>query len=177
MAVDFIRDHAMYAAIFGLFSFVWFGWAQERPPASWRIGLGAGSLAGLIVASIGVYLAVRYWGDASALRAPGAYYWFGATVATELLLGGLGALILSRRRRQRLIVCWVAFVVGIHFVPLAIIFEDGWLNVLAGLAMLVAIASPVVAKRTTISVSALTGVSMGILLLAFALRGLFLVWW
>ena len=33
MAADFVRDHAMYAAIFGLFSTTWFGWAQENPPS------------------------------------------------------------------------------------------------------------------------------------------------
>lgn len=31
MELEYIRDYTMYTAIFGMFSLVWFGWAQENP--------------------------------------------------------------------------------------------------------------------------------------------------
>jgi hypothetical protein len=47
----FAQDLAVTAAIFGVAAFVWFGWAQEAPPARWRLPLGLGSLLGLLLAS------------------------------------------------------------------------------------------------------------------------------
>lgn len=49
------RDYLMYAAIFGFFSFCWFGWAQEAPKAGWRWGLGIGSAVGLTLGIVGGY--------------------------------------------------------------------------------------------------------------------------
>lgn len=34
---EYVRDYAMYASVFGMFSFIWFGWAQESPKPSWRL--------------------------------------------------------------------------------------------------------------------------------------------
>lgn len=34
----------MYAAVFGIFAFAWYGWAQENPPKRIRIWLGFGSI-------------------------------------------------------------------------------------------------------------------------------------
>ena len=51
---EYIRDYTMAATILGLFSFVWFGWAQERPRKSWRVCLGIGSTLGIIVSAAGI---------------------------------------------------------------------------------------------------------------------------
>jgi hypothetical protein len=42
--VAYARDSAMTALILGFFASCWFGWAQERPPASWRGPLIAGAV-------------------------------------------------------------------------------------------------------------------------------------
>jgi hypothetical protein len=50
---DFPRDVAFMAAVFGIATFAWAGWAQERPPrTAWRIVLGALALAGLAVVGL-----------------------------------------------------------------------------------------------------------------------------
>jgi len=56
MELEYIRDYAMYTAIFGMFSFVWFGWAQENPGKNWRKYIGVSSGIALLVCLIGVYL-------------------------------------------------------------------------------------------------------------------------
>lgn len=39
----------MYAAIFGMFSFIWFGWAQENPRKYWRKYIGVAPWIAFIV--------------------------------------------------------------------------------------------------------------------------------
>jgi hypothetical protein len=36
MEPEYIRDYVTYTAFLGMFSFVWFGWAQENPRENWR---------------------------------------------------------------------------------------------------------------------------------------------
>ncbi len=174
MTIDFVRDHAMYAAIFGFFGFVWFGWAQEKPPESWRIRLGIGSGISMLVCLAGVYLAIQHWRDATALDSDNVYQTFGIVVATEIILAGVGSAILAWRGKQQYTAAWIAFVVGIHFVPLVWIFRDSALYLLAALVCIASIAAAFYAKRLNLSVSALTGASVGVILLVFGLRGLFL---
>jgi hypothetical protein len=50
MITDFVRDAAATAVIFGFFASAWFGWAEENPPAKWRVWLIAGSIIGLATA-------------------------------------------------------------------------------------------------------------------------------
>ena len=65
--MEYIRDYAMYASIFGMFSFSWFGWAQENPRAGWRKYIGIASGIALLVCLLGVYLSVTNWNAPSAL--------------------------------------------------------------------------------------------------------------
>src|SRR5690625_6129281 len=57
----------MYTAVFGVFSFCWFGWAQESPRNSWRKYIGIASGIALIVGLIGIYLSITNWQEGSAL--------------------------------------------------------------------------------------------------------------
>lgn len=90
MPIEFVRDHAMYAAIFGFFAMVWFGWGQENPPTSWRIRLGFGSVVSLLVFLAGIYLAIQHWQDATALTSEGVYRNFGIIVGTKVVFAGGG---------------------------------------------------------------------------------------
>lgn len=169
-----IRDFAMYAAIFGVFAFAWFGWAQENPPQWLRPWLGVGSGLGAILAGIGGYLAYTQWDASSALAKAGAYETFGIIVVTECLLSLVGALALIKMHKQHLVAAWVAFVVAIHFVPLAFIFDDWWLHVLAGLIIAVVLFSQQISKRLRFELNTSVCLITAVILLVFAARGLLL---
>lgn len=128
MLTDFARDHAFTIAWFGLMAFVWFGWGQENPPARWRVWLGAGSAMGLVFAG-GFGLSVaRLWNEGTALD--GAYWSFGVVVLLEVIAAGLGCLILGMKQQGRWMAWWVALIVALHLIPLAIFFGDWSLAVL-----------------------------------------------
>lgn len=172
---DFIRDHAMYAVIFGFFGFSWFGWAQAEPPAAWRLPLGIASGICLAVALAGLYFALRHWGDTTALAMPGAYQKFGIIFGIECTSALLGSLILMKFNKTAYIAPWIALVVGVHFAPLAAVFKDAGLYLLSGLVTAVPFVSLLIARSTSITASTLTCVMTGGLLFLFAVRGLLLV--
>jgi len=170
--VDYIRDYTMYTAIFGMFSFCWFGWAQERPRASWRLWIGLASGVALLVCLAGVYLSVRNWEAASALSESTAHQTYLITVYVEFLLAGIGAFFLIRRKRSDYVAPWIALVVGIHFIGLVGVFDDPALYVLAALMTAVALLSVRIARRLDVASSAITGIGSGTILFGFALLGL-----
>lgn len=166
MDTDFLRDHLFTTMWFGLMTMVWLGWAQERPDPSWRPWLGAGSVAGTLLAIGFGILVARHWSDPSALE--GRYQWFGVLVLVELLLAGAGSLVLAHRGDQRWTAWWVAIVVAAHFLPLAWLLRD-WTIAALGVVELVALA--VAWTRLTggtLPTSRVVGPLMGITLLAYA---------
>ena len=174
METDFIRDYAMYAAIFGIFGFSWFGWAQANPPKKWPAYLGIASGISFIIGSIGIFLAIKHWGDASALKAPGMYRTFGVTAGIEFALIGLGVGMLFWLRKSLYVPSWVAFILGVHFIPLAMYFQDPGLYVLAAMVTAVSLVAPLISKKVGVSIVTLTGVGVGVSLFIFAVRGLVL---
>lgn len=174
MELTYLRDYAMYAAIFGMFASAWFGWAQENPPERWRPFLGVGSIASLIVAGIGVYTAIKSWGLGSALETNNSYAIFGVVVGIEVALILVGSLYLMKTKRSAFVSSWIAFVVAIHFAPLAYLFEDMWLWLLTILAVIASLLPLFIHKSLRLTSVTLTGVFMGLTLLVFALRGLIL---
>lgn len=170
--MEYLRDDAMTALIFGFFASMWFGWAQEKPPPSWRRWLAPAAILSLVVGAAGGYLAWKHWGDGSALSEPGAMRRYGITVGIEFTLAGVGAAILGVRKRQDLIAPWICLVVGVHFVPLAPILQNPMLYVLAALMSVVALAAVPLARRRDLAPSALTGVGAGASLLLFAILSL-----
>ena len=166
MLTDLTRDALFTTAWFGLMAVVWFGWAQEDPPASWRARLGAGSVLGLLLAAGFTVLVVRAWDQPSALE--GRYPWFGALVAAELVLAGLGCWLLTRRGAGRWMAWWVALVVALHFIPLAFLLVDPTLAVAGGaLAVVLAALVPRLRQRSG-PTSSTVGATMGGTLLGFA---------
>lgn len=166
MLTEFARDHAFTIAWFGIMSFVWFGWGQEDPPRSRRGWLGAGSAVGLIVAGIFGFAVFTRWSDRSALD--GQYVWFGVVVGVEVLLAAVGCFVLARRGQGRWMAWWVAVVVALHFLPLAVFLRD---PSLAGLGVVQAIGLAVLVgrlRRTQAPTSWPVGPWMGVTLLVFA---------
>ncbi|MBO7746154.1 hypothetical protein I8J29_18245 [Paenibacillus sp. MWE-103] len=170
--MDFVRDHAMYVSVFGLFSFVWFGWAQENPRPHWRKYLGIASGTALLLCLYGVYLSVTHWDAPSALADDGPLRGYLISVYAEIAVCGIGAYLLIRRRRSGLVAPWIAFIVGVHFIGLRHVFDDAGLYVLAALLVAVAAAAPFVAPRLRVANSAVTGIGAGASLFGFALLGL-----
>lgn len=84
---EYIRDYAMAVAIYGMFSVVWFGWAQENPPKAWRKYLGIVSGLGVIICAAGIYLSINNWETSSVLDEPGAMNYYLIFVFIEFLIG------------------------------------------------------------------------------------------
>ena len=171
MELENTRDLVMYATIFGTFAFAWFGWAQENPPEKLRVWLGLGSIISLMVAALGGYLAYTNWHALSALNREGVYELFGIVVATEIVLAFIGSIILMKRNRNDLIASWVAFVVAIHFIPLAVMFQDSSLYILSALIVTgIILLHRVTAEK--IKRNTMTCIFTACVLLVFAVRGL-----
>ncbi len=170
-----IRDAAVMAAIFGVTGFAWLGWAQEGPPPRWRLPLGVGSVLSVLTGMAGAFLAYRHWGPDSALATESARESFGIVAGIELGSAAVGAGILAVRRQGHWISAWVCLVVGAHFVPLAFIFDDAGLHLLAGALVLVSMSSVVLSRRTGIQPSAIVGAGAGVVLWLFSVRSLLAV--
>lgn len=170
--MEYIRDYAMYTAIFGMFSFSWFGWAQENPRKSWRKSIGIASGMALLVCLLGVYLSVTHWDAATALSDSTVFTNYLIFVFIEFFLAGVGAILLIKFKRKDYIAPWIAFIVGIHFIWLKDIFQDASLYLLAVLLVGVAIVSLPLAKKLQVASSAITGIGSGVVLFCFAVYGL-----
>jgi hypothetical protein len=171
VTTEFVRDAAMTAAIFGFFAAGWYGWAQDDPPPRWRKPLTAGSVIGILVAIAGGFVAWQSWSTGSAFDADTSPI-FGLIVGIEVLLAVGGSFLLSRRGRSELVAPWVALVVGVHFFPMAPLLGYPLFYVVAALITIAALVSVPVARSRGITVSAVTGVMCGTILLAAAMFSL-----
>ena len=169
--VAFTRDAAMTAAVFGFFASSWFGWAQEQPPAAWRNVLIACSVISLLVAVTGAVLAGQHWSDGTVFAAATSRR-FGIIVGIEFAFCGLGAGALALLGKAEFISAWIALVVGVHLFPLAPLLHYPLLYVTAALVSLGALVATGVALVQAVTVSAVTGLVVGAVLLASALFSL-----
>ncbi len=170
--MDYIRDYAMYAAIFGFFSFIWFGWAQEKPRPKWRLPIGIGIGFALLICAFGVYLSIMNWNADSALREASSFKTYLITFYVELILAGVGAFVLTRLKKKKYIASWVLLIVGIHFISLKNVFKDPYLLVLAVLLIVVSVVSIFLSPKLQVANSAIAGIGAGVVLLCFALLGM-----
>lgn len=169
--VLFVRDFAFTALIFGVAAFVWYGWGQEDPPRAWRVLLAIGSGLGVITAIIGGVLVYQHWSSETALAAGDGYRTFGIVCGVEFGLAGVGAAFLGVTKRPEWISTWICFVVGVHFIPLAFIFDDFGLFGLAAAMVITSAVSVYLNRRTGVTPSAVVGLGAGTSLLLFAVRG------
>src|SRR5690625_3076030 len=142
MELEYIRDYTMYTAIFGMFSFIWFGWAQENPKKSWRKYIGIASGITLFVCLIGVYLSIKHWDAATTLSDQNSFTNYLIVFYAEFIIAGLGSFLLIISKRKNYVAPWIAFIVGTHFFWLKSIFKDPSLFILAVLMIAIAIMSP-----------------------------------
>ena len=163
--MEYLRDYCMYTAIFGFFSFVWFGWAQENPRPSWRKYLGIAAGVAFIVCLIGVYLSVTNWHSPSVLSDSKAFRQY-------LIFFYAGAFLLIKKKWSHFIAPWVAFIVGIHFLGLKHVFQDFSLYILAILLVTISIIALFISQKLKVANSAITGIGAGTVLFAFAILGL-----
>lgn len=171
MIAEFTRDAAATAAIFGFFAASWFGWAQEQPPTTWRNWLIAGALLSLLLAIVGGWLTWQHWSDATAFN-PRTGRTFGVIVGIEFTIAALGAGVLTLLGKPQFIAPWVALVVGVHFFPLARLLSYPLLTVVAVLVSLSALLAIPLARSQSITISAVTGLATGVILLIAALFSL-----
>ena len=54
----------------------------------------------------------------------GQYAWFGVLVGLEVLAAAIGCVVLWRRGASRWMAWWVALVVAVHFLGLAVMLRD-----------------------------------------------------
>ena len=123
----FPRDLLMTAAIFGAAAFVWSGMAQERPPrgTGWRVLLGALGIAGLAIVGFAVPHAIRLWESGTALEAgTPAFIAYVVVFWIEVLAILVLAIVFRRTKRMQLLAPTILVIVGVHFVPLAFVFEQ-----------------------------------------------------
>ncbi|MGO4547882.1 hypothetical protein AB4Z29_24105 [Paenibacillus sp. 2TAB23] len=170
--MDYLRDYAMYAAIFGMFGFCWFGWAQENPRSSWRKYIGIASALPLLVSLAGIYLSVTNWQEATALSGSDTFRSYLIFVFIEFFLAAIGAVLLIKLKKTDYVAPWILFIVGIHFFWLKDVFKDSSLYVLGTLLVVISILSLWLAKRLGVAPSAITGIGGGTVLLGFAILGL-----
>lgn len=146
---DFTRDLVFTAALFGVVTFVWTGWAQERPPSTpWRIVLAVLGLAGAALAGLNIPRLIRSWGEPTAMVV-GSTPWIVYIVVfwIEVIALVVGAIVLSRRRRSELIAPFALLVVGVHFFPLAWVFGQPILFLAAVLITAAAIAAALLPRE------------------------------
>lgn len=140
---DFTRDLVFTAAVFGVVTFVWTGWAQERPPSTlWRIVLAVLGLGGAALAGISVPRLIRSWSDPTALVVGGpAWTVYIVVFWIEVIALVVGAIVLTRTGRTEFIAPFALLIVGAHFFPLAWVFEQPIIFLAAVLLTAAAIAS------------------------------------
>lgn len=170
--MEYLRDYAMYAAIFGMFGFCWFGWAQENPRSSWRKYIGMASALPLLVSLVGIYLSVTNWQEATALSDSGTFTSYLIFVFIEFFIAAVGAFLFIKFKKNDFVAPWILFIVGIHFFWLKDIFKDSSLYALGTLLVIISILSIWLAKRLGVATSAVTGIGGGTVLFGFAILGL-----
>ncbi len=165
-----LRDSLYTTAWFGLMTAVWFGWAQEAPPAWLRTKLIAGSVVGLVIAVVFGVLTGLHWSEPTALE--GRYARFGIVVGAEFALAGVGAAILLLTGRGRWTAWWVGLVVAAHFISLAWIFGGpslAWLGIVEVAALIVgALWFRSARAGNGLTTSTWVGPLMGLSILAYA---------
>lgn len=168
MLTDFVRDHALTIAWFGLMAFVWFGIAQEDPFRGTRWILAVASGVGLVIAGGFVPVVVRTWGQGGAMDETANVALFSVVFWLEVLVCAAGAIVLWRRGAPRWIAWWIALIVAVHFIPLAVSLNDPSLAAL-GLIQVVGLVLLLPRLRASeVPTSRRAAPLMGITLLAFA---------
>jgi hypothetical protein len=160
------RDRAATAAIEGFFAAAWLSWAGSlgTQPSRWLL---PAALLGYLLVVLGIITVVRNRKGRSAFSGPETGRRYGIVVGIEFGLAGLGALVLNLTGHGGYTIIWVAFVVGVHFLPLSRVLGDRLLVPLGVLMTAVALVGFGVGLRHRVAGGQLAGIGSGLLLLIF----------
>lgn len=166
----YLRDYIMSAAIFGFFSFVWFGWAQaDIVTVKSHVLLGICGGIAVLLSILGGYLSYRdYQTLPSALNESTSFRWYLIIFVAEFLLALIGALLLLKFHHDEAMITWISFIVGSHFIALQFVFRDPSLYLLAALMIIISLLAIIITPKFNIPQSSFVGISDGVLLLAFS---------
>lgn len=166
------RTRGITAVIEGFFAFMWFGWGSADAP-SWLAGpLIAGQVvAGLLVLA-GVVTAIRSTGERTPMADPLVRRRYNIVVAAEFGILFAGSALMGAVGLGDWIPVWICAGVGIHFLPLARLFDDLRLVPLGVAVTAVAAAALVVGLATDVAPSTVTGLGAGVLLVAAGIAAL-----
>jgi uncharacterized membrane protein len=168
VTAEHVRDLAATAVVFSFFASSWFGWAQEAPPRKWRPFLIAGSVVSILTGVAGGLLTWRHWHDGTAFDEDTSRT-FGIVVGIEFAAAALGSVLLAVRRRRELSSVWIAFVVGVHLFPVAVLIGYPVIHVVAALITIASLVAVPIARSRALTPSAVVGAATGAVLLAAAL--------
>jgi len=150
----------------------WLGWAQAGPPWWWVPFLTAGSAIGVVLAVASVLLARRHRRGPSAMTDPRSRRRYVTAVAVEAAACAAGSSALGAGGSAPLIPAWILFVVGVHFVPLALVFRIRGLQLTGVLCALVAVLAVPASLSGVLPASAVAGAGGGLVMLAGAVPSL-----
>jgi hypothetical protein len=162
------RVTAVTAAILAFFASMWFGWAQERPPA-WLIPpLVAGSVVSVIILVVAVVTVFRSSGPLPAADSPEIRRRYGLTVGVESAVVGLGSIVLAVAHQPQWIGVWICAVVGLHFWPMSVVLGRRSLAYLGVVLVAVAGLAVVAGLWSSIAPVTVTGAGAGLSLATYA---------
>jgi len=123
------------------------------------------------VALAGGIVGWLHWSDGT-IFGPETGRNFGIVVGIEFAVAGIGALVLALIKRREFIPPWVAFVVGVHLFPVAVILHYPLLHVVAALVTAASLVAIPVARSRSLAISFVTGLLTGTVLLTAAVYSL-----
>ena len=162
------RERAMTAAIEAFFAAGWFGWGQGAPLQGTVVPLIVGAIASVTVAVWGSVRVATTSRLARTGAARGVARRYRSILGLELAIAGIGAGVLAGSGHGKWVSVWVGLVVGVHFIPLSRLFRNRSMFVLAIAVTIAAVAALVIGLSSNIEPSAITGLSVGAILLACA---------
>jgi len=125
----------------------------------------------ITVAVAGGLLGWQHWSDGTVFG-PETSRNFGIVVGIEFGLAGLGAIVLALRKHKEFIAPWVAFVVGVHLFPVAVILHYPLIHAVGALVTVASLLAVPLARSRSWAISFATGLLTGPALLAGALYSL-----
>jgi hypothetical protein len=172
MEVRSRRDSGAIALIGGFFALMWFSSGGGEASSTLRAALALGSAGALVVAVLGAIRAIRGPRTQGAMGDPAARRRYGTVVGVEFALAAFGAGALGAAGVGPYIPVLICAVVGLHFFPLAPVFQDPALRWLGAAITAVAAAALLVGVFTGVPPSHVTGAGAGLALLAFSISAL-----
>lgn len=159
------RARGVAATIFGVFAVLWLRWGTVAAPELLQQLLRSGQVLAVVLALFGVVLTVRSPARSTPMTDSAVVRRYGIVVGVEFALLGVGNVILTQTGVEQWIPVWICAGVGVHFLPLARVFREWSLAVLAALISTVAVVAGVMSLVSSVASSTVVGAGAGLCLL------------